>query len=100
MFLNRVGLDIDKQVSICVEPGIFEWLGWYNQSGLPDWMSNGELIAAGFNINSEYEALVTLPLLIENITETVEQYYVRCDDVVQHLIKITEPRGNFKYSLQ
>lgn len=94
MYMTRLGLDIDKQVSICVEPGIFEWLGWYTQSGLPDWMSNGELIAAGFNINSKYEALVTLPLLIENITETVEQYYVRCDEVIQNLIKITEPGGN------
>jgi len=90
----HIGLDIDKQISICVEPGIFEWLGWYNQSGLPDWMNNDELIAAGFNINSKYEALVSLSLLIENMIETVEQYYIRCDDVVQNLIKTTESKGN------
>ncbi|KAL4112181.1 hypothetical protein QTP88_016018 [Uroleucon formosanum] len=88
-----VGLDIDKQVSICIEPGIFEWLGWYNQSGLPDWMSNEELITAGFNINSKYEALVSLPFLIDNMSETVEQYYIRCDEVIQNLIKSTEPKG-------
>lgn len=56
-------------------------------------MSNDELLAAGFNINSKYEALVPLPLLIENISETVEQYYVRCDEVVQNLIKTTESIG-------
>lgn len=90
----HIGLDIDKQVPICIEPGIFEWLGWYNQSGLPDWMSIEELITAGFNINSKYEALVSLPFLLENMTETVEQYYIRCDEVIQNLIKSTEPKGN------
>jgi len=57
-------------------------------------MSNEELIAAGFNINSKYEALVSLPFLIDNMSETVEQYYIRCDDVIQNLIKSTEPKGN------
>lgn len=102
MYINKsiyvyfyVGLDIDKQVSICIEPGIFEWLGWYNQSGLPDWMNNDELIAAGYNINSKYDALVPLPLIIANMTETVEQYYVRCDEVVQNVVKTTEPEGNY-----
>lgn len=93
MLIVYIGLGIDKQVSICIEPGIFEWLGWYNQSGLPDWMTNDELIAAGFNINSNYEALVSLSLLIESISETVEQYYIRCDEVVQTLIKTTESKG-------
>lgn len=59
-------------------------------------MSNEELIAASFNINSKYEALVSLPILIENMTETVEQYYIRCDEVIQNLIKTTEPKGNKK----
>lgn len=57
-------------------------------------MSIDELIAAGYNINSKYETLVSLPLLIKNMTETVSQYYVRCDEVVQSLIKTTEPKGN------
>lgn len=57
-------------------------------------MSKDELIAAGYNINSKYETLVSLPLLIENMTETVSQYYVRCDEVVQSLIKTIEPKGS------
>lgn len=85
---------MDKEISICIEPGIFEWLGWYNQTGLPDWMNYDELIAAGFNINSKYEALVPLLQLNDKITETVEQYYMRCDNVVQNLIKTTELKGN------
>lgn len=56
-------------------------------------MTNDELIAAGFNINSKYEALVSLSLLIENMTETVEQYYIRCDELVQTLIKTTESKS-------
>ncbi|XP_050431445.1 protein UBASH3A homolog [Adelges cooleyi] len=87
------GLDIEKHVMICVEPGLFEWLGWYNRSGLPDWMTNEELIAAGYNINSKYSPLVPLPLLLENVSETVEQYYMRCDEVVQAFIKSTENKG-------
>lgn len=88
-----IGLDIDKKVSICVEPGIFEWLGWYNHSRLPDWMNNDELKTAGFNINFEYEAQISLSQLVDNMTETVEQYYLRCDNVVQNLIKTTELKG-------
>lgn len=57
-------------------------------------MSNDELMTAGFNINFKYEALLTLPLLVESMTETVEQYYIRCNEVVQNLIKATEPEGN------
>jgi len=95
LFYFYIGLDINKQVSICIEPGMFEWLGWCNQSRLPDWMSTDELIAAGFNINSKYEALVSLPQLIDNMTETVEQYYTRCDEVVQNLIKTTEFKGTY-----
>jgi hypothetical protein len=57
-------------------------------------MSIEELITAGFNINSKYEALVSLPFLVENMSETVEQYYIRCDEVIQNLIKSTEPKGN------
>lgn len=59
-------------------------------------MSNEELIAAGFNINAKYEALVSLQFLIDNMSETVEQYYIRCDEVIQNLIKSTEPKGNEK----
>ncbi|XP_050524014.1 protein UBASH3A homolog [Daktulosphaira vitifoliae] len=85
-----VGLDIEKQVSICIEPGLFEWLGWYSRSGLPKWMTYEELITAGFNINSNYVPIISLSLLIENMSETIEQYYLRCDTVVQALIKTTE----------
>lgn len=56
-------------------------------------MNNNELIDAGFNINYKYESLVSLPVLIKNMSETVEQYYIRCNEVVQNLIKITEPEG-------
>lgn len=57
-------------------------------------MNNDELITAGFNINFKYEALVTLPFLVKSMTETVEQYYIRCNEVVQSLIKATESEGN------
>lgn len=60
-------------------------------------MNIDELIDAGFNINSKYESLVSLSLLIENMSETVEQYYFRSNEIVQHLIKTTESKGKYKY---
>lgn len=56
-------------------------------------MNNDELKTAGFNINFEYEAQMSLSQLVNNITETVEKYYLRCDKVVQNLIKTTELKG-------
>ena len=39
---------------IHVEPGLFEWLAWY-QDAMPDFMSDTELAEAGYNIELSYK---------------------------------------------
>ena len=48
----------DKTTVLHVEPGIFEWLGWY-QLGLPKWFTPAELKSHGYNINVNYKPYVT-----------------------------------------
>ena len=44
----------DKTKVLHVEPGIFEWLGWY-QLGLPKWFTPAELKSHGYNIDVNYK---------------------------------------------
>ena len=37
-----------------MEPGLFEWLAWY-QDAMPDFMSDTELAEAGYNIELSYK---------------------------------------------
>ena len=39
---------------IHVEPGLFEWLAWY-QDAMPDFMSDTELAEAGYNIDLSHK---------------------------------------------
>lgn len=57
-------------------------------------MSNDELIDAGFNVDPEYVPVLSLSFLVDNMSETVEEYYTRCLEVVQNLIKTSDPEGN------
>ena len=43
---------------IHVEPGLFEWLAWY-QDAMPDFMSDTELAEAGYNIELSYKAYIS-----------------------------------------
>ena len=53
---NRVFCSLGAlDLPIHVEPGLFEWLAWY-QDAMPDFMSDTELAEAGYNIELSYKA--------------------------------------------
>lgn len=88
------GLGLKESRPINVEPGLFEWMAWY-QDGLPEWMSKEELTAADYNITMEYEPLSKAEDLKGKQQEGLEEFYQRNSDVTEHLIKSTsEYRGS------
>ncbi|XP_053690027.1 protein UBASH3A homolog [Sabethes cyaneus] len=82
------GLGLKGTHPIHVEPGLFEWLAWY-QDGLPEWMSNEELIAADYNITLDYDPISKVNQLKEQLQESLEDFYCRNSAVTEHLIKTT-----------
>lgn len=82
------GLGLKESRPINVEPGLFEWMAWY-QDGLPEWMSKEELMAADYNITMDYEPLSKAEDLKGQQQEGLEEFYQRNSDVTEHLIKST-----------
>ncbi|XP_062560946.1 ecdysteroid-phosphate phosphatase isoform X1 [Armigeres subalbatus] len=82
------GLGLKDSHPIHVEPGLFEWMAWY-QEGLPDWLSKEELVAADYNIVMDYEPLTKVDDLKEQLQEGLEEFYQRNSTVTEHLINNT-----------
>lgn len=74
-----------KNVKICIEPALFEWLGWYLDS-TPDWLTLEELESFGFNINKDYEPMITIAQLLET-TEDIIQFYTRNTDLSRAILE-------------
>ncbi|CAH1393380.1 unnamed protein product [Nezara viridula] len=85
------GLEIQNSIAMNIEPGLFEWLSWY-PSGVPDWMTESELIASGFNIEAKYEPIIKKDEL-ENTKENIEEFYRRGYHVISEILSKTEERG-------
>lgn len=60
-------------------------------------MTDGELIAAGYNIDKTYEPLISRDDLKNHIKENCDQYYERNYEVVQKTLKTAEAQGNDFY---
>ncbi|XP_055627724.1 ecdysteroid-phosphate phosphatase isoform X2 [Toxorhynchites rutilus septentrionalis] len=82
------GLGLKDSHPIHVEPGLFEWLAWY-QDGLPEWMSKEELVAADYNIDTEYEPMTNAEELKARLHESLEEFYQRNSTSTEHLIRNT-----------
>ena len=52
------GLGLADKLKINIEPGLFEWLAWY-QDEMPSWMTAEELIAAGYNVEPSYKPYIS-----------------------------------------
>ncbi|KAJ3661412.1 hypothetical protein Zmor_005807 [Zophobas morio] len=85
------GCNKRDEVQIRVEPGLFEWSVWY-PDGLPDWMTAEELVAAGFNIDVDYQPFITEAEMKES-KETCEQFYLRSTFVTRGALN-ANPSGN------
>lgn len=79
-----------KDTILHIEPGIFEWLGWY-QLGLPKWFTPPELKSHGFNIDVNYKQFV--PITKFDLDESIEGYYRRSGETARHILKMHEKEG-------
>ncbi|KAK4297364.1 hypothetical protein Pmani_030215, partial [Petrolisthes manimaculis] len=89
--LKGLGLGIAEQMPLNIEPGLFEWLAWYDE-GMPTWMTADELTTAGYNINHRYDPLIRKEQLLDT-RESCEQFYTRNADVTQSIINNTQAQG-------
>jgi len=85
------GLGIAEKIKINIEPGLFEWLAWY-QDGMPSWMTCAELLSAGFNIESCYKPYISSEELADT-QETCQQFFIRNFFVTQCALQATEEAG-------
>lgn len=74
-----------SRLKIRVEPGLFDWGGFY-VGGAPVWMTNDELVDAGFPIDTKYQPLVTRSTALHTRNEMKHEFYRRCQDVVQRYL--------------
>ncbi|KAF2352343.1 Histidine phosphatase superfamily clade-1 [Trinorchestia longiramus] len=81
---------LTEHMPLKLEPGLFEWLAWYPE-GVPRFMTNEELIAAGFNIDLSYKPFMPASRL--STDETCEQYYTRSATVTNSILAATKAQG-------
>ncbi|XP_014212421.1 protein UBASH3A homolog [Copidosoma floridanum] len=87
--LSQILKGFESDLSIKVEPGLMEWVAWY-QNGLPTWMTSEELSKAGFNVDSSYKPIVKADEL--PLRESAAQYYARSYALIKSIIENT--KGN------
>lgn len=85
-----------SNLPIHIEPGLFEWLAWY-QDAMPDWMSAEELANAGYNVHLSYKPYISADELqdsqAQGCNESCEAYYTRNFFVTQCVLASTEDLG-------
>jgi ubiquitin-associated SH3 domain-containing protein len=82
------GMNLAKSVKMRLEPGLFEWLAWY-QNSMPEWMSAEELSEAGFNVDEKWKPFIGSDEL-QDTQESREQFYTRNFFVTQCILQATE----------
>ncbi|XP_065224414.1 ecdysteroid-phosphate phosphatase-like [Planococcus citri] len=86
------GMGISDKLPIRIEPGLFEWLTWYTNY-YPEFMTDDELIAAGYDIDKTYEPFMTRDELKTHLKENCDQYYSRNFEVVKKSLKTADEQG-------
>jgi ubiquitin-associated SH3 domain-containing protein len=83
---------LNAPCKIRVEPGLFEWLAWYDTP--PTWMSRDEMEAAGYPIDTSYRSYVDAGTLFKtHLKETSAQHYERNHSVIQHILNNNPEKG-------
>lgn len=68
-----------------IEPGIFEWLAWY-QEGFPNWFTPEELVSK-YNINLNYKPVVNRIDLEAHFQENLDEFYNRNSQTMQGILE-------------
>ncbi len=85
------GMGLEKELEICVEPGLFEWLVWH-QNSIPACMTVEELRDAGYNVDCKYKPYISIDEL-RDTEESCEEYYTRNYFVSQCILQAKEDKG-------
>lgn len=80
-------MELDIQLNI--EPGLFEWMTWYQSPSTPKFMTSNELVDNGFNINADYVPTMTVKQILAGESETLEDYYKRSHSVTKAILSNT-----------
>ncbi|KRY65009.1 Protein UBASH3A -like protein, partial [Trichinella pseudospiralis] len=79
-----------SNTKICIEPGLFEYLGWYENANL-NFLDTNQLINEGYEIQPNYIPYAIVKTLKDNFhNETIEGYYKRVDAAVNMILKLHE----------
>ena len=93
--MSSTGLGVEREVNL--EPGLFEWLGWY-LAAVPRFMTPQEFHDAGLPVCLTYTPI--WPVSRYNVQETTEQFYDRCYQVTREILKKHESEGKPTAHLQ
>ena len=85
------GLGVADKLKINIEPGLFEWLAWY-QDEMPRWMTSEELLAAGYNVEPGYKPYISSEEL-HDTQESCQQFFIRNFFITQCALQATEEAG-------
>ena len=85
------GLGVADKLKINIEPGLFEWLAWY-QDEMPRWMTSEELLAAGYNVEPTYKPYISSEEL-HDTQESCQQFFIRNFFITQCALQATEEAG-------
>jgi ubiquitin-associated SH3 domain-containing protein len=88
------GLEIEQSIPISLEPGLFEWLAWY-QDSMPQFLAPSEMLDAGFRLREQHQYFIDFSELCDR-RESAEQYYMRSHYVTQCALRCTEHIGNIQ----
>ena len=95
------GMGLEGRVKIRIEPGLFEFLGWYERGGLPTFFNPSEMLVHEdeevnlFNLDKNYRPIISLDKLSRD--EKYLDYYNRSFKVTQQITdkhKLTGKKSN------
>uniref|UniRef100_A0A915K475 Protein UBASH3A-like protein n=1 Tax=Romanomermis culicivorax TaxID=13658 RepID=A0A915K475_ROMCU len=75
----------NMDVRINVEPGLFEWLAWYDS--MPKWLDASVLVQAKHRVNEQYQPVMTVSELAGKKAESTKEYYERISNVVKKIVE-------------
>ena len=83
-----------KMVKLCVEPGLYEWLGWVRQEH-PAFLHPSELHSFGIPVDQEYSPIFPMDQL--DYDEDVKNYYKRNGHVAKCIVDKYDQHGTLQY---
>jgi len=90
----EIAKGIHKPVEICVEPALYDFLGWYKS--MPSLLSIIDLQRFQMNIYPEYNATKTVEELRTLVgKETIDGFYARINKAVEKIVKSEPDSSHF-----